>query len=426
MGNKNFKAHEKLRVLKDWWERGRGEKNAIRVARKHGTSPESLYRWDRQYTPSVGVDSLENKSKAPHHSPNKRSAEDVQVIQDVYNLYGEQISNAEAFARARIEKAFNLSHRTFLRIKYALNIAPVQILKQYEPMPYETPTMVGIKWQIDVKYVPRFTLANIPGSSYHLRNNAYRLYQYTCIDEASRKRFIFIYDEHNRVSAIDFVRRCIAFFGYKPLIIQTDNGHEFCEFTEQEPKVGRELARKFQVGSMKWHAHQPRNARLSNFERKHMSERDKQDVSLVANHPFTRTLFDMGIQHYLIKVATPRHNGKIERSHRTDNQEFYRHFKGDGGFRDLAHARECAKAWLFTYNERRGMSVHNHKTPSEVEREMLAKLHSDKGLVTYGDILRKFGAAAERIERQGRVKFIQQNIRWAQASRPVEELPERA
>ena len=31
--------------------------------------------------------------------------------------------------------------------------------------------------------------------------------------------------------------------------------------------------------------------------------------------------------HKLIRPRTPRHNGKVERSHRTDNERFYRHLK---------------------------------------------------------------------------------------------------
>lgn len=32
---------------------------------------------------------------------------------------------------------------------------------------------------------------------------------------------------------------------------------------------------------------------------------------------------ELGIQHKLIKPSTPRHNGKVERSHRNDQQRFY-------------------------------------------------------------------------------------------------------
>lgn len=38
---------------------------------------------------------------------------------------------------------------------------------------------------------------------------------------------------------------------------------------------------------------------------------------------FEKTLSELGIQHKLIRPYTPRHNGKVERSHRKDNEEFY-------------------------------------------------------------------------------------------------------
>ncbi|SHL21957.1 integrase core domain-containing protein, partial [Anaerotignum lactatifermentans] len=38
---------------------------------------------------------------------------------------------------------------------------------------------------------------------------------------------------------------------------------------------------------------------------------------------FQRTLKEHGIRHKLIRPFTPRHNGKVERSHRKDNERFY-------------------------------------------------------------------------------------------------------
>ena len=38
---------------------------------------------------------------------------------------------------------------------------------------------------------------------------------------------------------------------------------------------------------------------------------------------FEKTMKDLGIHHKLIRPFTPRHNGKVERSHRKDNKEFY-------------------------------------------------------------------------------------------------------
>jgi transposase InsO family protein len=39
-------------------------------------------------------------------------------------------------------------------------------------------------------------------------------------------------------------------------------------------------------------------------------------------------LLDRGIRHVYIKPLTPRLNGKVERSHRIDNEEFYRQLGG--------------------------------------------------------------------------------------------------
>ena len=38
---------------------------------------------------------------------------------------------------------------------------------------------------------------------------------------------------------------------------------------------------------------------------------------------FEITLRQLGIRHKLIRPFTPRHNGKVERSHRKDNEDFY-------------------------------------------------------------------------------------------------------
>ena len=35
----------------------------------------------------------------------------------------------------------------------------------------------------------------------------------------------------------------------------------------------------------------------------------------------------MGIAYHRIRIATPRHNGKVERQHRIDEQRFYRHMR---------------------------------------------------------------------------------------------------
>lgn len=56
--------------------------------------------------------------------------------------------------------------------------------KKRKPLKYDTPKALSIKWQMDVKYVPR---------SCYVGKAPEKFYQYTMIDEASRERFIYPY-----------------------------------------------------------------------------------------------------------------------------------------------------------------------------------------------------------------------------------------
>ena len=85
---------------------------------------------------------------------------------------------------------------------------------------YHTPTEIGKKWQINVKYVPKE--CKVAGMAKDIN-----YYQYTCIDEASRERYLYWYEERTLAYTIDFIKRCIRYYGYKAEEIQTDNGIEF-------------------------------------------------------------------------------------------------------------------------------------------------------------------------------------------------------
>ena len=62
---------------------------------------------------------------------------------------------------------------------------------------------------------------------------------------------------------------------------------------------------------------------------------------------FQRTLEELGIRHKLIKVFTPRHNGKVERSHRKDNEYFYASHK----FFSFEDFRKQLAVWNRKYND---------------------------------------------------------------------------
>ena len=57
---------------------------------------------------------------------------------------------------------------------------------------------------MDVKFVPKIC---------YVGEYEERFYQYTMLEEASRKRFMYAYAENSSFSTIDFVKRAIIFFG---------------------------------------------------------------------------------------------------------------------------------------------------------------------------------------------------------------------
>ena len=76
---------------------------------------------------------------------------------------------------------------------------------------------------------------------------------------------------------------------------------------------------------------------------------------------------DHGIRHVYIKPRTPQLNGKVERSHRTDQQELYQllSYKGDV---DLEHR---LAEWEHFYNYHRPHGAFAGRTPYEALRERL-------------------------------------------------------
>ena len=66
---------------------------------------------------------------------------------------------------------------------------------------------------------------------------------------------------------------------------------------------------------------------------------------------FEAALEEMGILYHRIRVATPRHNGKVERQHRIDEMRFYRHmrmFSLEDGRKQLAVYQRKSNDYIMT------------------------------------------------------------------------------
>lgn len=264
--------------------------------RRHHVSKSSLLRWMKKFDGTK--ESLIDKSHRPlSKHPNAHTDEEIKWIKD-YTRRNPHITLPELYGKLRTEKGYSRHACSLFRIIRKMNLSvDKQKHEKYIPKKYNTPKMIGIKWQMDVKYVPKECYVG---------------------NEASRERFIYPYKEQSTYSTIDFVKRAIVYFGYKPQIIQTDNGSEFIH--------------------------------TSNTKR---------------IHPLDILCEELKIIHKLIKPRTPRHNGKVERSHRNDQQRFYSNLS----FYSYDDLLKQMKAYLKRSNNI-PMQVLNWMTPIE-KREQL-------------------------------------------------------
>lgn len=264
--NSPYTAQEKLKALNLW-----KTSTTEFVCHRYHCSDRSLRRWRSIYDGTI--ESLENGSHVPL-TPHPKSQTDEEK-RNILNLIRRNsgIGLNELYGKLRLNYGYTRNPATLYRYLKRIGFyenRPKR--KNYTPKPYDTPERIGEKWQLDVKFVPFECYAKSV-----LRDR--RFYQYTVIDEATRERFIYPYEDLSALNTIDFLWRAFLYFGYKPKIIQTDNGSEFT------------------------YTRQTRYDRL---------------------HPVDKFCREQGIEHKLIKPRTPRHNGKVERSHRNDNERFYR------------------------------------------------------------------------------------------------------
>ena len=239
------------------------------ASRKYNKSRSYIYFWKKRYDGTL--ESLACESRKPHHHPKQHTEEELTLIRNMHRR-SPHIGVVELWARLR-KRGYSRCVESLWRVLRREGMAEKEKpKKKYRPKLYEQMQYPGQRIQIDVKVVPRYCIAD----------PQLKLYQYTAIDEYSRYRILGAYSEQSTYSSADFLRKVVKAFarkGVKVECVQTDNGFEFTN-------------------------------RFSSCKR------DKPTL-------FETTASELGIRHKLIRPYTPRHNGKVERSHREDQKRFY-------------------------------------------------------------------------------------------------------
>ena len=138
---------------------------------------------------------LPNSHKPHTIHPNAHTPEELKWIMDLHRR-NKDISVCEMYTKLREKHAYSRHpgslYRVFVRLGYRKKVESTKEKSKHNGH-YDTPTKLGVKWQMDVKYVP---------SACYVGTDGEKFYQYTMIDEASRERFIFPYKEQSSYSMV--------------------------------------------------------------------------------------------------------------------------------------------------------------------------------------------------------------------------------
>lgn len=248
------------------------DKGVSRASRKYNKGRSYIYFWLERYDGTL--DSLKNRSRRPHSHPNQQNLEEIKLVRDMRRR-NPNLGLMEFWFKLRA-RGYQRHYVSLFRLMVRMGwfIRKENTRKDYQAKPYEPMSHPGERIQMDVKWVPRECIVG---------GKLRQFCQYTAIDEYSRLRYLQAFDEANTFTSMQFLKEAVSWFrrrGIQIECVQTDNGFEFTK-------------------------------RLSRT-------RDEENLT-----SFELLLRILKIRHKFIKPYTPRHNGKVERSHREDQKRLY-------------------------------------------------------------------------------------------------------
>lgn len=208
------------------------------------------------------------------------------------------------------KEGVDIHSRTIGKILKAEGLVKKYRVKKVKYKYIKAKLLPGELVEIDVKYVP----GTIAGRRY---------FQYTAIDCSSRWRHLDVYDEQTSNHSVRFLQDVISRFPYEIKAVKTDNGSIFTNYY---------------IGTNK-----------------------RSDLLVKTLHGLDVFCQENNIKHFLIDPGKPAQNGKVERSHREDQEKFYEQNK----FKSPQELRKKIAVWNEYYNnlEHCGLSG---KTPNEM------------------------------------------------------------
>jgi len=256
-----------------------------------------------------GFAGLANQSSRPKTNPKETP---IRVKERIVELRRETRKCAFKLVDDLIKEGIEINTRTIGKILKVNGLTRKYRVRKIKYKYVKVPLKAGELMEIDIKYVPE----KIDEKQY---------YQFTAIDCATRWRYLEIYEDMSSHSAIHFLLKVISLAPFTIQAIKTDNGA--C-FTNRY------------TGYLK--SADPLNPKL---------------------HALDETCLKLDIEHYLIDPGKPAQNGKVERSHRSDQESFY----DQNTFTNLEELRYKLRLWNMYYNDLQHCGL-NNLTPNQALR----------------------------------------------------------
>jgi transposase InsO family protein len=271
-------------------------------------SGRTLKRWLKEYR-EKGEEGLIPISTRPKTQPNETP---IRIKERVVEIRKEKSLCALKLKWKLEKEGIRIHERTIGKIIKNEKLVRKYRVRKIKYKYIKAPLTPGEVVEIDVKYVPK-------------RIGEMRYYQYTAIDCASRWRYLQIYEEQTNDHSVLFLENVIRLFPYRIKAIKTDNGSIFTNYYTSMTK--------------------------------------RSDMTVKTIHSLDLFCRAKNIIHYLIDPGKPSQNGKVERSHREDQEKFYER----NDFKTIKELKEKIIIWNEYYNNLEHCGL-NGKTPNEMLR----------------------------------------------------------
>src|SRR5512138_1956569 len=304
---------QKIRQRYAWFEEAERLGNVTVACRRLGISRKTFYKWRQRFTESRGArQALLDRSRRPHRP--RRTV--PKALRRRLLALRKRTHLGPRRLRALLVVRGVRHVPSAMTIAKVLRQAGLTRKRRAKPKRARRQFLVprpGDLVQLDVKFVPYLVEGR-------------RLFQYTAIDCCTRLRLVQLHEDLSLAAAKVFAQYVLSTFPFRVRCVQTDNDAIFTHWYTAGPKTPLDRP--------------------------------------VKPHPFTEMCARFGATHRLIPPRTPRLNGRVERSHRTDDEEFY-HLRRYATRADLHRA---FTRWLWHYNHTRLHTGHGMQDRTPLQR----------------------------------------------------------